>query len=207
MTTPPLDTTPGDPDRGLLERVADGDEASFARLVERHQGRLLRLCRRMLRHDGEAEEAVQDVFLKAYRKAGSFHPRARVSTWLYRIAVNHCLNILRRQSIVRFLSFGDSSSGERTQPDGASGEPSPLDPADDAPDPARRLHDRRRLRALGHALETLPPAQRAAVVLVRFEGLSYRDAAAAAGISPKALESRLIRALRTLAAADADWRD
>ena len=86
-----------DPDRGVLARVAEGDVESFGVLVERHQERLIRLCERMLGEPEEARDAAQEVFLKAFRKAGSFRPRGRVYTWLYRIAVNHCLNRLRRR--------------------------------------------------------------------------------------------------------------
>lgn len=169
-------------------------------LVERHERRIGRLCRHMLRDPGEAEEAVQEVFLKAYRKAATFRPRGRVGTWLYRIAVNHCLNILRRRDVVRFVSLGVLTAS--TEPDDA---PS-FEPADGGPDALHRLEHKRRLRALRRALDALPASQRAAVVLVRLEGLSYRDAAAAAGVSVKALESRLVRAMRTLAASDASWR-
>lgn len=191
-----------DPDRGVLERVAAGDTESFALLVERHERRLVQLCRHMLRDPGEAEEAVQEVFLKAFRKAPSFRPRGRVFTWLYRIAVNHCLNILRRRSIVRFVSLGRSARED----DEGTGDGQHTEPADGAPDAADRLEQRRRLRALRRALDRLPPSQRTVVVLVRLEGLSYRDAAAAMEISVKALESRLVRAMRTLSTADAEWR-
>ena len=73
--------------------------------MERHHRRLLRVCERLLGDREEARDAVQEVLLKVLHKAGGFRPRALVSTWLYRIAVNHCLNVLRRRRLVRMLSL------------------------------------------------------------------------------------------------------
>lgn len=183
-----------DRDREVLARVAEGDTEAFARLVERYQGRLLRLCRGMLGDAEEARDAVQEVFLKAFRKAGSFGPGGKVYTWLYRIAVNHCLNQLRRRKIVRFLPF----AGGGTADGGAEGEASPRDPRDDAPGPEERLEARRRWRTTRRALAALPESQRAVVVLAKLEGLPQREVAEVLGISVGAVEGRLFRALRTL---------
>ncbi len=177
-----------DPDREALARVAAGDAESFAPLVERHQERLLRLCERLLHDPEEARDAAQEVFLKAFHAAASYRPRGQVFTWLYRIAVNHCLNRLRRRAVVRFFSF--SAQGEEEEP--------AFDPADPGPDAARTLEARRRWRATRRALAELPPGQRAVVVLAKFEGLAGKEIAAALGITEGAVESRLVRALRTL---------
>src|SRR5689334_8866414 len=81
-----------DPDWDLVARIATGDREAFAELVERHHRRLLRVCERLLGDAEDARDAVQEVFLKVMVKAGGFRPKALVSTWLYRVAVNHCLN-------------------------------------------------------------------------------------------------------------------
>ena len=177
-----------DPDHEALARVAAGDAEAFAPLVERHQERLLRLCTRLLHDDEEARDAAQEVFLKAFRAAASYRPRGQVFTWLYRIAVNHCLNRLRRRSVVRFFSFAERREDE---------EPA-FDPPDPGAAPDRALEARRRWRATRRALAALPPGQRAVVVLAKFEGLAGKEIAAALGISEGAVESRLVRALRTL---------
>jgi RNA polymerase sigma-70 factor (ECF subfamily) len=182
-----------DPDHEALARVAAGDAEAFAPLVERHQERLLRLCARLLHDDEEARDAAQEVFLKAFRAAGSYRPRGQVFTWLYRIAVNHCLNRLRRQSVVRVFSFGERRDDD--EPD--------FDPQDPGAAPDRALEARRRWRATRRALAMLPPGQRVVVVLAKFEGLAGKEIAAALGISEGAVESRLVRALRTLARAAA----
>lgn len=183
----------GDPDREALARVAAGDVDPFQPLVERHQDRLIAVCQRLLGDREAARDAAQEVFLKAFRKAGDFEPRAQVSTWLYRIAVNHCLNVLRRRRIARFLPWGGGDGGEEEAP--------AFDPPDEAADPETALASRRRWQRVRRAIDRLPPGQRAVLVLVRFEGLSYKEAAAALGISPGAVESRLVRALRNLDAA------
>ena len=182
-----------DPDRELLQRVAAGDPDALAPLVERHQGRLLRLCERMLGDGEEARDAAQEVFLKVYRQAGSYRPAGQVFTWIYRIAVNHCLNRLRRRRVVRFFSL----AGEA----GEDGEERGLDPADPAPDALAALEARRRWAATRRAVDALPASQRAVLVLAKFEGLSYREIARALGITEGAVESRLVRAMRRLTAA------
>jgi RNA polymerase sigma-70 factor (ECF subfamily) len=184
-----------DPERQALQRVADGDVEAFALIVERHQERLLRVCRRMLGDPEEARDAAQEVFVKAFRKAGSYRPRGQVYTWLYRIAVNHCLNRLRRRKVVRFLQLS-APGGDETENDAP-----PLDPAAAAPDPLEELESRRRWQTARRALAALPPSQRAVVVLVRFEGLAYKEVAEVLGISLGAVESRLFRAMRNLEAA------
>jgi RNA polymerase sigma-70 factor (ECF subfamily) len=189
--------TTADPGWEVLARVAAGEVEAFALLVEAHQQRLLRLAERLLGDVEEAKDAVQEVFLKAFRKAGDFRPRGQVYTWLYRIAVNHCLNRLRRRRLVRFARLGPT-------PPGTSGEPEApeLDPPDSAPSPEDALAARRHWAATRRAIERLPVNQRAVLVLVRFEGLSYREAAAALGITEGAVESRLFRAMRRLETQD-----
>lgn len=186
-------------DREALARVAAGDVDAFQGLVERHQDRLVAVCQRLLADREAARDAAQEVFLKAFRKAGDFEPRAQVSTWLYRIAVNHCLNLLRRRRIARLLPWG--GTGEAGGGDGGEDEPPAFDPPDEAPGPEAAVESRRRWQRARRAIERLPPGQRAVLVLVRFEGLAYKEAAEALGITVGAVESRLIRALRNLDAA------
>jgi RNA polymerase sigma-70 factor (ECF subfamily) len=180
-----------DPGWEALARVAAGDADAFAALVETHQERLLRLCERMLGEIEEARDAAQEVFLKAYRKAADFRPQGQVYTWLYRIAINHCLNKLRRRRLVRFVRWEDP--GER---DAAA-----FDPADRSADPEAVLASRRRWRETRKVIAHLPASQRAVLVLARFEGLSYRQIAEALGITEGAVESRLFRAMRHIEAA------
>jgi len=184
--------TAPDDDWAALARVAAGESGAFAPLVARHQDRVVALCQRFLGDREEALDAAQEVFLKVFRHAGRARPRGQLFTWIYRIAVNHCLNRLRRRKLARFFSL--SSAGEAP-------EAPALDPPDDAPDAFAELAARERWRATRRALDALPENQRAVVILAKFEGLSQKQIAATLGISEGAVESRLVRAMRRLVAA------
>ncbi len=179
---------PAESDEALLRKVAAGETAAFSGLVERHQGRLLRVCERLLGNPEDARDAAQEVFFKVFRKASAFEPRGEVFTWLYRIATNHCLNRLRRRKILRFVGLaGDDPERE--------GE---LDPVDPGADPERALAARRRWRTTRKVIAGLPANQRTVLILAKFEGLSYRQIAEVLEITEGAVESRLFRAMQRL---------
>lgn len=186
-----------DADWELLARAAGGDGDAFAALVRGHQERLVGLCARWLGDREEARDAAQEVFLKAFRHASRVEPRGRFFTWLYRIAINHCLNQTRRRRIARFFSLqglgggGQEGSGVR---EGAGD----FDPADDGPDAETALLARERWQRTRERLDRLPENQRVVVLLARFEGLSGREIAETLGITEGAVESRLVRAMRRL---------
>jgi len=188
VTTDSGIAAPVDPGWEALARVAAGDAGAFSLLVERHQERLLFLCERLLGDVEEARDAAQEVFLKVFRKAGEVRPQGQVYTWLYRIAVNHCLNRLRRRKLVRFLRWEDPEKRDAPA----------FDPPDPGADPAAALDSRRRWQATRRAIGQLPENQRAVLVLVRFEGLSYKQTADVLGITEGAVESRLFRAMRRI---------
>ena len=194
MGTETLARAAADPGWDALARVAAGETDAFVELVECHQERLLRLCERLLDDVEEARDAAQEVFLKVFRKAGDARPQGQVYTWLYRIAVNHCLNKLRRRRLVRFLRWDDPAPGD-------DADAPALDPPDQAPDPAATLEARRRWTATRRAIAKLPAGQRAVLVLARFEELPYRQIAEVLGITEGAVESRLFRAMRRIEAA------
>jgi RNA polymerase sigma-70 factor (ECF subfamily) len=176
-----------DPDWALVQRVAGGDEGAFAQLVERHERRILSVCHRLLGDEDLARDASQEVFLKLFRHANRFEPKAKVSTWLYRIAVNHCLNRLRRHKIVRWLSLeggGEDSIAPQV--------------ADEAADPERDAISRQQWIRTRQAIDALPANQKSVLVLAKFEGLSYREISEVLEISFGAVESRLVRAMRNL---------
>ena len=190
LTSGVIHAQASDPDWDLVARVAAGDRDAFGELVERHHRRLLRVCERLLGDAEEARDAVQEVFLKVMVKAGGFRPKALVSTWLYRVAVNHCLNVLRRRRLRRWVSLSAAEDDDAVTP--------PLEPAEERADPHRELDARRRWGLVHRAINGLPPSQRAVLVLARFEELSYREIAETLGITLGAVESRLFRAMRAL---------
>jgi RNA polymerase sigma-70 factor (ECF subfamily) len=179
-----------DPDLALIAAVARGDGAAFEDLVRRHQDRLVAICDRLLGDREDARDAAQDVFLKVYRGAASFRPQGRVSTWLYRVAVNHCLNRMRRRRIAQFFSFGALGGDDPERP--------AFDPPSGAPDPSHVLEARQRWAATRKAIDALPANQRIVLVLAKFEGFAYKEIADVLGITMGAVESRLFRAMRRL---------
>ncbi|MCR9072989.1 MAG: RNA polymerase sigma factor [Alphaproteobacteria bacterium] len=180
------DRSQEDPDAALMPRIADGDAAAFRALVDRHADRLLAFAQRMLGDRATAEDVVQDTYLSLWRKAGDWAPQARVSTWLYRVARNAALDRLRR---VR-----------------PTVDPEDAGLIDPGPAPDRRLDDAATADGVRAALNALPERQRAAIVLVHYEGLSGAEASAALDISVEALESLLARGRRALRQALADRR-
>lgn len=187
-----------DPDRALLAAVAAGDGDALGDLVERHEARIYAVSCRLLGDREAARDVCQEVFLRAFQHAGRFKPRARVGTWLYRIAVNRCLNRLRRRRIVRFLRL---ESPADDMPRTGAAEPVAAEPLAD-----RRLAAERRWQAVRARIAELPPGQRVVLVLARFEGLRYREIADALGITIGAVESRLVRAMRRLRPLEDDGR-
>jgi len=175
--------TPSDLDR--VRRFQAGDTAAFEEIVLAHQGRILTLCRYMLGNAADAEDAAQDTFLKAYKGLRSFRPEASVFTWLYRIAVNTCIDRRRKPFLQSLFSAGED--GEAL-----------IDPRSDAPSPEKLLEARQISGAIERALERLSPKLRAAIVLKEIEGLAYEQIAQVLEISVGTVKSRISRAREEL---------
>jgi RNA polymerase sigma-70 factor (ECF subfamily) len=175
-------------DAELVERVKRGDEEAFGALIERHQEKVYRLAWNLTHHAQDAEEVTQDVFLKIYRKIGSFEGRAAFGTWLYRVATNAALMKLRGRRREPHLAVEEE--GPAFRPDGRHARPV----ADWSALPEDQVLSAERQRVLAEAIEALPPEYKAAVVLRDIEWLSNHEAAEVLGISVEAVKSRLHRA-------------
>lgn len=181
---------PTDLDYALLRRLARGEAAALTELVRRHQQRLYHVAYRLLRDSLEAEDAVQEVFLKVYENAHRFEPKAKVSAWLHRITANHCLNLLRRRRPQESLD--------------QEGTPAPPDPG---ASPLELLQEKDLSRRLEELLNTLPENQRRALILKRFADLSYQEIGEELGLSPQAVDGLLKRARQFLKKALQDYLD
>jgi RNA polymerase sigma-70 factor (ECF subfamily) len=162
-----------DADRGLMQRVARRDEAAFAELAERFGGRLLAVAGRLLGSRQDAEEAVQRALLQCYTGAAGYQPRWAVSTWLYRILTNVCVDELRRRSTravhaERSAAVAALETSSNRRPPGAY-----ID-----------LH---------RALERVPREARVLLALRYVNGLSYGELARIRGISLNTVKSQLAR--------------
>jgi len=169
------------PDLTLVAReAAAGDRAAFRALVEHTQAELFRLAARLVGSTADAEDVLQDAYVKAHRALleGRFESRSSVGTWLHRVVVNTALDSLRRRSA---RPHPDDLAGSAEEPRGDPGQDSAL-----------------ALRELGGWLDALPLEQRAALVLSAVEGRTNAEVAAILGVSEGAVEQRLIRARAAL---------
>jgi RNA polymerase sigma-70 factor, ECF subfamily len=176
-------------DDELMRLAGGGDRAAFSRLVAAHMRKATAIAARITRNPGDAEELVQEAFLKVWLKAPEWQTRAEggganFSTWFYRVLVNLCIDRIRKPKT------------------------SPLDEASEVVDPKPDAFDNTAAGETGKrvaaAIATLPERQRAALVLCHYEGLGNIEAAQVLEISVGALESLLVRARRALRDALAD---
>jgi RNA polymerase sigma-70 factor (ECF subfamily) len=167
-------------DRAIIQQVLAGDVEAFSRLVDRHYDRCARIAMRILGNREDAEEAIQDAFLRAFRALASYEDRERFSAWLSRILINQCRTIRarvqRREEVFSHLEladaelFADTESVESAWPD------------------------------LERALAQLPADQREAVVLRYADDLTYEEMARITGAGESALKMRVQRAFARLRA-------
>ena len=171
-----------DPDDSLIRKFISGQEEAFSEILGRYKNLVLNVAYRFLRDRTEAEDVAQDVFLKIYRSARTYEPRAKFSTWVYKITANVCLNRLRNEkNAAKSVSYDGQNSADT----GSS--PGCFSPSEE--------HERNeRLTVVHDALQCLPANQRLAIVLKRYEGLSYREIAEIIGCSPAAVDSLIQRA-------------
>jgi len=196
--TPTLDSKPlpyetTDPDVRLMLQVRDDNAAAFEELVLRYQARLITVLQNLVRDRDRAEELAQDVFLRVYRARKSYLPDAKFSTWLFTIAHNVGSNALRtkarRHEVNVTAAQGSSADGKR------------LDDLAAAPSgwmPARQLDKVELSEVVRAAIDALNERQRMAILLAKFEHMSYLDIAATMGLSVKAVKSLLARARENL---------
>ena len=168
----------GDVADTVLDKARHGDPAAFEQLVRHYDPMLRSLAYRMMGDRTAMDDVLQDAYVKAFRALPDFRADATVGTWLYRITYRTCLDALRAEGRRRTTSMDDT---DRL--------------ADPAADPARQVAQR---ADLARALDSLPPDQRAAVLLIDAEGLDYTAAAEVLGVAPGTIASRLSRARATL---------
>ena len=173
-------------DRELMLSLKNGDTDSLELLHKRHRTNVQRLIRRITGDAAVAEELSQEVFLRVYQARQRYEPTASFSTWLYRIAFNRSLNWLRSQHQHRNTTSFDAqpNSLRRLQ------EPSAT--------PERKLLDREHIERIREVINSLPPRQRQALILHKYEGLDYAQIAARMNTTVPAIKSLLFRTYLSL---------
>lgn len=194
---PRLDDTE---DKRLMAALAGGDDLALNTIMLRWQRPVRAFVLRYLANASDADDLVQETFVRVYRHRARYEPRSRFSTWLFTIAVNLCRNhaekMGRRAAESLDASADPSDSGASARPrEHASSEPGPADEA----------LTRERAAAVRTAIQELPADLRAAVILFEYEELSHAEIAVIAGTTPKAIETRLYRARATLKENLARW--
>lgn len=171
-------------DRELVLRAQRGDHAAYTALVRLHQDRIYRHLLNLTGSREEALELAQEVFIKAWEALPGWRPDAQFHTWVYRIASNIALDVLRRRKVVQFVALEEDYDA----------------PADQA-GPEAQLQAKQSMQGLTAALERLTPEQREILLLREVEGLSYGELASALGVDQGTVKSRLARARAALAVA------
>lgn len=147
-------------EKELINEFRNGDERGFNELVQRYQERIYRICRRIVGTHEEADDLVQETFIRAYKGLRTFRDDASFFTWIYRIATNTSLNALRKKKIMEFLRYDDLLHYEQA----------PESP--DAPLLSDEYHE-----ILRKAIDALPPKQKMVFIMRFYEELPYEDMA------------------------------
>lgn len=167
----------------LIARAQAGEHRAFAVLVRQYQDRVFRFILRLVGARDEAMDLTQETFMKAHQALPGWRPEAQFRTWLFSIAHNAALDLLRRRQRVEFVSFSDLPAGEEDHA---------------LPDPARqpdeRLADRQSIEQLERTLQELPAEHREILLLREVEDMSYTEIAATLGIAEGTVKSRIARA-------------
>ena len=177
-------------DTAAVALARAGDSDAFRGLVERHSRAVYRLAHRMTGNPQDAEDVVQETFLKAYRQLGRFESRANFGTWLHRIAVNCSIDLIRGRKHQETghdaadLDLLDSAAREQDQR---------VDPS-----PERLMLSTEVQERVGRAMEGLTPMERAAFVLRHFEGQSIDEIGRALGLKANAAKHSIFRAVRKM---------
>jgi len=169
----------------LVRAAQNGDVDAFEELVRRYQTSIYRVALRMLGSPADAQDAVQETFVRAWRALPRFRHDSAISTWLYRIVTRRALDRIASRRSTGTLNEVEVEAG---------------------PDPAQAAEHQERLRAIRRAMARLPPDQRAALVLREFEGLSYQEVAQVLGASVPAIKTRIHRARLTIIQQTSSWQ-
>lgn len=168
---------------------------TFEEIYRDHGTKILNLAYRMTGREETARDLTQDIFIKVYENMETFRGESQVYTWIYRIAVNHILNYLKKSQRRRWISLMDKPLAEALKEE-------QIDPAfwgrSGPPAPDRKLEKAEREKIIWAMVQSLPPKYRAPFVLHRYEEMSYKEVAEAMGISLSALETRIHRAKKML---------
>lgn len=174
----------------ILKKINSNDTSTFRDIFDTYHQMVFNICFRMTGNREEGEDLTQEVFLKVYQSINSFRLESKLSTWLYRITLNHCLNEQKKKKRQRWLSLDFINDSNKDLENFSSGN------AKNNPDVV--LEQKETELIVQKCINSLPAKQRIAIILHRYEGLSYQDIADVMKCSVASVESRLFRAKQNL---------
>ncbi len=174
-------------DDELIQKIAAKDHGAFKALFDRYETLVLNTCYHLLGNRQDAEDVAQEVFFQVYKSAKEFRGEAKISTWLYRIAVNRSLNFIRDKKRSGWLrNLSSLLEGEQQKASDV--------PASNSDRPDMALEEKERSAIVQKVIDSLPEKQRTAFVLHKYEGLSYEEIAEISKHSLSSVESLIHRA-------------
>ena len=173
-------------DSDLIARAAGGDPAAFQALVERHRSMVYRVAYQFAGNHYDAEDIAQEVFIKVYRSLDKFRQDAQLSSWMYRIVMNACIDHRRRHSPAGSAPFGEEAEQKL------------MNTAEETPDPENRAYAGELGQVLEAEINRLPQGQRIVFVMRHHQGLKLGEIAAALGLAEGTVKRQLHAAVHRL---------
>ncbi|CAN5716499.1 sigma-70 family RNA polymerase sigma factor [soil metagenome] len=174
------------PDTDLVARAAGGDHAAFHLLVERHRSRVYRVAYQFAGNHHDAEDIAQEVFIKVYRSLDRFRQDAQLSSWMYRITMNACIDHKRRHSPSGAAPFGEEAELKM------------LNTPEEAPGPEERAYAGELGDVMEQEIQRLPPGQRVVFIMRHHQGLKLGEIADALGLAEGTVKRQLHAAVHRL---------
>lgn len=181
-----------DPDRPLIESLSKGDDSALNELIQRHQRALFHFTLRYLHNEANAQDVVQEAFVRVYFNAEKFTAKSSVKTWLFTIALNLCRDQHRREKRRHSAWSFNAPPSENS---------AGMEAVDQSPIPSTRAGEADRFAQLQHAIDQLPVKLREALILFSLEQRSQRETAELLGVTPKTIELRVYHAKQKLRSA------
>jgi len=180
-------------DRAAVDEVLSGKHESFRVLVERHGRKVFGLAYRMMGNEHDADEVVQETFLRCYRRLDSFEARSTFSTWLYRIASNCALDLLAKRKQEKLHIVESDAKDDEMNPEERT-----LDYASPQPGPERMLLSSELRQRVADAMKRLTAVERTAFVLRHFEGRSIAEIGSVLKVKDEAVKNTIFRAVKKM---------
>lgn len=174
------------PDVDLVHQAAAGDHAAFHLLVERHRTMVYRVAYQFARDHHDAEDITQEVFIKVYKSLDKFRQDAQLTSWMYRIAMNACIDHKRRQSSAGAAPFGEEAEFKM------------LNTPEEAPGPEDRAYAGELGEVLEQEIQRLPPGQRVVFIMRHHQGLKLGEIAESLGLAEGTVKRQLHAAVHRL---------